>query len=62
MTIWINNTEYFVSADLFPGYDIERLARWFSKNRPNQDLQAFVQFWQNRISGADDNFKEMIVL
>jgi len=62
MTIWINNTEYFVSADLFPGYDLERLARWFSKNRPHQDMQAFVQFWQNRISGADDNLKEMIVL
>ena len=62
MTIWINNTEYFVSSDLFPGYDLERLARWFAKNRPNQDLQAFVQFWQNRISGADDSFSEMIVL
>ena len=62
MSIWINKKEYEVNSDLFPGYDLERLARWFNLNRPGQDLQEFVQFWQNRISGADDNFKEMIVL
>jgi hypothetical protein len=62
MSIWINQKEYEVSADLFPGYDLERLARWFNINRPNQDLQEFVQFWQNKISSVDSNFTEIIVL
>ena len=62
MSIWINQKEYEVSQDLFPGYDLERLARWFNLNRPGQDLQEFVQFWQNKISSVDSNFSEIIVL
>ena len=59
MTITINNNTYEVNHDLFPGYDLERLARWFNQNRKGQDFSDFVRFWQNKISSVDSDFKEM---
>lgn len=61
MTITINNKDYEVNPDLFPGYDLERLIEAWHKNKWGNGLSDFVRFWQNKISSVDSDFKEMKV-